>query len=291
MTKSSQPWWRTDSYQDDTLLPDFGPFAGPKGVALVKAWPDGRTDQGWGLQGPKSDPTNGFAKRYPRGEFDARRVLFGAERDRWNFAIVMRSVRLVCIDIDGKNGGYDGALKLGMLPKTLAETSKSGDGYHLFYEVDDQWDLERGFGLLADRIGIETGVDVRATGCVYHHKQQRWNTRQVTPLPDYLIDILQRREQKVAESNRRITETLRSNDDLEVLMMQSQLESELNKPIDMGKRNNTLFAIGSQLCIAQVPGWEEKVEARAIDVGLAQDEVDKLIANITRYGASQAVAP
>jgi hypothetical protein len=285
MTKSSLPWWRSDLYEGDVLLPEvFEQYAGPKGVALVKAWPDGRTDQGWGLQGPKSDPSNGFMQRYPRGEFLARRVLFGAERDRWNFAIVMRSMRLVCIDIDGKNGGYDGAL---MLPKTMAETSKSGDGYHLFYSVDDTWTHDRGFGLLADRIGIEQGVDIRATGCVYHHKQQRWNDRPVAPMPAHLIDILQTRDRKVAESNARIIKTLANNDDLEVLMMHSQLIDDLEKPIDQGKRNNTLFAIGSQLCIAQVPGWEEKVEARAIDVGLDQDEVNKLLANIQRYGASQ----
>ena len=64
-----------------------------------------------------------------------------------------------------------------MLPPTLAETSKSGDGYHLFYLVDEEWDDEKGYGLLGDRIGIEQGVDIRATGCVYHHPQQRWNDR------------------------------------------------------------------------------------------------------------------
>lgn len=284
---TSKPWWQTDVYEGDVALPHtFVEMAGPKGVALVIAWPDGRTTAGWGLQGPPDDPTNGFMQRYPRGEFNARRVLHGFRKGSWNFAIVMRSVRLVCIDIDGKNGGLEHAKRLGMLPPTMAETSKSGDGFHLFYEVEDEWSPDRGFGVLGDRIGIEQGVDIRATGCVYHYPQQRWNDRPVAMLPDHLKTIMLSRDQKVAESNRRITAVLQSNDEIEVLLMHDQLEADLAAPIPAGKRNNTLFAIGSQLQQAQVPDWENKVHARALDVGLDQAEADKLIANINRYAGS-----
>ena len=285
---SSLPWWRTDTYDGDKPLPQaFDDLAGPKGVALVKAWADGRTDQGWGLIGPKDQPENGFAKRYPRGEFNARRILYGFEKGKWNFAIVMRSVQLVCIDIDGKNGGLEHAKKLGLLPPTLAETSKSGDGYHLFYSVEEEWSDTKGFGLLADRIGIEQGVDVRATGCVYHYPSQRWNDRAPAPLPKYLKDMLLHREQKITAETQRIQTVLSNEDPVEVLIMHDELLTDLAKPIQQGKRNNTLFAIGSKLCQAQVPEWEEKVSDRATQVGLDSDEIDKLIANITRYGASQ----
>src|SRR6185503_17331686 len=152
---SSLPWWRTDDYDGATRDATIASFAGPKGMALVRAWPDGRTDPGWGLTSPSGD---GFMLRYMRGEFNERRVLYGYVRDKWAFAYVMRSLKLVVVDIDGKNGGLEHAKKLGMLPPTMAETSKSGDGYHLFYEHDEPWDNDKGFGALSDRIGIEQGV-------------------------------------------------------------------------------------------------------------------------------------
>ena len=284
---SSLPWWRTDLYDWDKALPQpFEDLAGPKGVALVKAWPDGRTDQGWGLIGPKDEPDNGFARRYPRGEFNARRVLYGFEKGKWNFAIVMRSVQLVCIDIDGKNGGLEHAKRLGLMPPTLAETSKSGDGYHLFYSVDEPWTDNKGFGELSDRIGIEQGVDVRAVGCVYHHPTQRWNDRAPAPLPAHLKTLLIHREQKLTAETKRIETVLTNDDPMEVLMLHDEIITELNKPIPHGKRNNTLFAIGNKMRLAQVEDWETKLRQRAIHVGLDQDETDKLIANIDRYGTS-----
>jgi hypothetical protein len=281
---TSLPWWRTDSYDVDEGLPQaVVDYAGPKDIALVKAWPDGRTDKGWGLLGPNGE--DGFIPRYNRGEFNSRRVLFGYNKGRWNFALVMRSVRLVCIDIDGKNGGLEHAKRLGMLPHTLAETSKSGDGYHLFYVVDEEWDEARGFGLLADRIGIEQGVDIRATGCVYHHPQQRWNDRAPVPLPAHLKKLLLHREQKITAETERITKVLDSQDEMEILMMQDDLLTELAKPIPQGKRNVTLFAIGNKMRQAQLPDWSEKLRDRAHTAGLPVDETDKLINNIDRYGS------
>lgn len=284
--KISPPWWQTDTYDWDKAVPDvFNDYAGHKGLALVKAWPDGRTDAGWGLLGPNG--SDGFIPRYGRGEFDSRRVLFGYEKDRWAFAFVMRSVQLVCIDIDGKNGGLEHAKKLGALPPTLAETSKSGNGYHLFYSVDEEWDPDRGFASLGDRIGIEQGVDFRATGCVYHHKQQRWNDTAPAPLPEHLYSTLRNRELKVAASNQRINSVLSSEDTMEILMMHDELMTELKKPMPQGKRNNTLFAIGSQMKLAQVPDWELALTGRAQQVGLDAVEIDKLITNVEKY----AVAP
>jgi hypothetical protein len=283
---TSLPWWRTDTYDWDYPVPaSIQDLAGPKGLALVKAWPDGRTDQGWGLQGPKHDPTNGFMPRYMRGEFNDRRVLYGYNRGKWNFALIMRSVRVVCIDIDGKNGGLEHAKRLGMLPYTLAETSKSGDGYHLFYEVDEEWDDLKGFGLLGDRIGVEQGVDIRATGCVYHYPSQRWNDdRPIAPLPDHLRELIVHREQKLAATTARIDTILANNDDMEVLMMQDEILVDLAKPIPAGKRNVTLFAIGNQMRQATIPDWQDKLTERGIEVGLDSTEIEKIVENVERYG-------
>lgn len=285
MTTSSLPWWRTDTYDDDTPLSAADQSnweCGPKGIALVRAFDDGRTDKGWGLNPPPGS-NEGFMPRYMRGEFNPRRVLYQYGKGRSNFAIVMRSTTLVAIDIDGKNGGLEHALRLGALPKTLAETSKSGDGFHLLYRNDEPWDLVKGFGSLGDRIGFEQGVDFRATGCLYHHPQQRWNNRSPVQLPEHLVDLLNQREQKLAAVNARITSTLASGDDMEVLMLHDEIMSKLKRAIPEGKRNQTLFAIGSEMQAAGIQNWGMLLADRAEELGLEADEAGKLVNNVQRY--------
>lgn len=283
-TTTSLPWWRTDDYSTElALLPAFETLAGPRGVALVRAWPDGRTDQGWGLNGPKSNPGRGFMPRYLDGEFLAAKALHGYDRDRWAFAIVMRSVRMICVDIDGKNGGLEHAQRLGALPPTMAETSKSGDGYHLFYEVDDLWDADKGYDLLADSIGIEQGVDIRAVGCVYHHKQQRWNDRGVSKLPDFMLDLLMARRQRQEAAAARVAAVAAGGDEIETLLLHDELKGDLQRPITAGKRNTTLFAIGQKMKAAGYPDWEQAISDRADEIGLPGDEIAQLVTNIQRY--------
>lgn len=283
---SITPWWMSDEqYTGVTPVPqEIKSFAGPRGIALVRAWPDGRTDRGWGLKPTEKSP--GFMKSYMAGKFRSDVVEFGFDSGRWNFAIVMRSVRLVCIDIDGKNGGKVGANKLGMLPRTLAETSKSGDGYHLFYATsEDVWDDDEGYGEFGDRIGLQQGVDLRAIGCVYHHKQQRWNDLPIVELPQHLKDQLKARIQKTESQYQTIAATLDAGDQTEILMMRDALVLDLDKPIPAGRRNNTLFALGSQMYMAGVADWRGLIERRAVDLGLDMQETNKLLNNIERYTA------
>ena len=292
---TSKPWWLSDPHDDESefgyggtepVPKEFVELAGPKDLALVKVWPDGRTDVGWGLQPPKSGG-DGFMLRYMRGEFNARRVLYGYNKDKWAFAFVMRSVQVVCIDIDGKNGGFEHAKQLGKLPHTMAETSKSGNGYHLFYKLEEDWDPVKGFGSINDRIGIETGVDVRTTGCVYHHSTQRWNGFAPAPLPDFLHELLLKKEQQRDSTNDRIKKVLANNDDLEVMMMQDEILTALAKPVPQGKRNVTMFALGNQMRAADIEDWDEKLRTRCDEIGLPTDETDKLIENIERYGTNE----
>lgn len=274
--KSPKPWWETDQYDLEDALPiEFEQRSGPHGVALVRAWPDGRTDRGWG--------DVDFMGNYVKDVFAQRPVLYGYRKGKHAFAIIMRSVRLVCVDIDGKNGGLEHVKKLGALPPTLAETSKSGNGYHLFYLVDEEWDEDAGYGEIRDRIGIETGVDIRSTGCVYHHDTQRWNDRAPAPLPAYLKTLLLTKQHERVQRAAHIAAVIDSDDETEILLMHDALITDLAKPIPAGKRNNTLFAIGQQMKTAQVPDWEKKIEDRATQVGLSTDEIDKLVGNITRY--------
>src|SRR5690606_6675364 len=256
----TQEWWETDSYTDATPLSEhLVPYYGPKDVALVRAYEGGQTQKGWGLhrRRDESDPADSgdekvpeFMPRYQQGEFLPRRALYAFEKGTSSFAIVMRSVRLVCIDIDGKNGGIEHASELGALPLTLAETSKSGTGYHLFYWTDETWDDDEGFGAFPDLIGVVTGVDIRGVGCVYHWPSQRWNNRPIAQLPPWLADRLlakkQQRQQVLASISK-----IKSLDETETIIMQAELLDELAKPIPAGRRNNTLFAIGGQLKTAE----------------------------------------
>ncbi len=274
---SDTPWWRTDGYTLDVEVPDqFAGSSGPNGVALVRAYADGKTDPGWGR--------DTFMELYQKGQqFRPTPIIAGYRKKRWAFAYIMRSVSLVCVDIDGKNGGLEHAKHLGPLPPTLAETSKSGNGFHLFYEVEDVWSDTDGFARLNDHIGIVQGVDFRSTGCVYHYPTQRWNGRYVAPLPKYMLELLETKQQKQLHHAQRITSTLNSDDPMEILMLRDELMQDLAKPIPDGRRNNTLFAIGQKMKAADVEDWPKLIADRAYDLGIDVNETDKLIANIERY--------
>lgn len=253
-------------------------LSGPLGAAYVQVNPDGSTHPGWG--GAQ------FMGKYMKRGFDVRRADAVFKKKRTPFALIMRSTKLVCMDIDGKNGGIESAAMLN-LPLTLAETSKSGNGFHLFYLVEDTWSPTFGFERLRDRIGWRTGIDVRAVGCVYHYSSQRWNTAHPAHLPEHILVDLEQHNEASQERRDQIValrESTDPDDKMEFLMLQTTIESKLSAPIPAGKRNNTLFAIGAEMKTAQVPGWEEQVYNRAVQVGLADDEAEKLVGNIRKYG-------
>ena len=276
------PWWQTDEYDDPSLLshlsnPDLW---GPNGIALVKAYESGATQAGWGLV--SSDGSAGFMERYMRNEFRENRVIYGYTREAFGAALIMRASRLVCIDIDGKNGGFDYVKDLGLLPPTLAERSKSGNGYHLFYTLPDTWDPVKGFDMIRDQVGIVKGVDIRATGCVYHWHQQRWNDRAVHEAPAWLIQRLTRNQSYSEARSNKVQNTLASQDETEILLMQDELVAQLNRTIPAGRRNTTLFAIGVQMRTAQIQDWEDHITRRGDEIGLDPDETAKIVSNVSR---------
>lgn len=272
------PWWTTDTYDNDAAQPDalLDPTLwGPKGPALVQLWGDGATQPGWGK--------DEFMKEYTSNRFNLRKILYGYHKGAHAFAWVMRSAQMICVDIDGKNGGLEHVVKLGLLPPTLAEVSKSGNGYHLFYRTNEEWHADEGFAEFRDQIGIETGVDLRATGCVYHYASQRWNARTVANLPEHLATRLKVHVLTKTQFSTLVAKT-KQLDPEELLMLHSELIQELETKIPVGRRNNTLFAIGSKMKQAGVHDWENLVVVRASQVGLTVQEADKIIANIQRYG-------
>ena len=277
-------WWETDHYLDESLIPtglQAPDLWGPQGPAVIKAWANGSTQTGWGLNPPR-DSNEGFMPRYSRTEFNLRRLQQGYEKGRHAAAFVMRSARLIVVDIDGKNGGLAGAHQLGNLPFTLAETSKSGTGYHLWYRTPESWDENLGFAEVNDAIGLAPGVDIRNIGCVYHWPSQRWNDRQLAEVPanlwNQLRDKLVRREQAAAA----ISSIIATGDETEILIMHDSLIDELAKPIKPGQRNTTLFAIGNKMRQAGIPDWKDRVELRAVKVGLDMSEAERITANIAK---------
>ena len=276
---TTPPWWRSDTYNlegaDNGL--DLGDTSlwGPHGPGVVGMYSRGGetvTDKGWGR--------DEFMSRYRRKMFHVKPFLM----KQLPFAWVMRSARAVCIDIDGKNGGFDHVVELGFLPPTVAEISQSGNGYHLFYSVEDEWDPLLGFAKFSDAIGIVEGVDFRGTGCVFHKTTQRWNSRPLAPFPAHLEKQLLTRQQRRTRSSQEIKKMLQLDPE-EIAIMHDQLLDELKKPIPAGRRNQSLFAIGQKLKEAEVPNWESLILDRASQVGLDDDESEKLVANISRYGS------
>lgn len=274
MKHSKRPWWRDEVYDINKDIPYvFTANAGPKGVALVDVYDEGKTTSGWG--------SKTFMENYMNLRFRANTRQHNFVHG-FPFAFIMRSVKLVCVDIDYKNGGEEGARSL-VLPPTLAETSKSGNGYHLFYLTEDTWDDNYGFRALPDALGFVTGVDFRAVGCVYHYVQQRWNNRPPEMLPSHISDLLNKKAQLSGERMLYVQQVLASNDDTEVLMLHDQLLKDLAKPIPDGRRNSTLFAIGSQLRETGFNSWQTHIEERGLQIGLDPHEVDKIIRNIEIY--------
>ena len=289
ISDSPYAWILEDQYQDTTALPAElhylgGPGAassaghGGKGVIpdLVQVYTNGRTTPGWG-------PANYMQSRN-NSAFSPYGIISRYQNNHRPFAILMRSMPVICVDIDahvGQGGanGFDHLAKLGPLPPTLAETSKSGQGRHLFYLVDDEWDSKFGFNRYQDVIGLVPGVDIRAVGCVYHYETQQWNSREIVKAPQSLLDLL---DSKVAAKTQRkldLQHAAANPDSDEALILHDQLLTELNKPINAGKRNITLFALGSQMYEAGYPDWQEEIYRRGTELGLDVDELEKIVRN------------
>ena len=283
MKLSNLRWWENDFYYIDTLIPAaLEPLAGPKGLAYAEVYAGDKTQPGWGL----ADASGGnrvFSRVYRTRGFDPKRAAYKYTKFNTPYALITRSARVLVVDIDGKNGGLEHAQRLGALPPTLAETSKSGNGYHLFYSTNESWEDETGFSDFGDAIGIEQGVDIRSVGCVFHYPAQRWNDRTVAPLPDHLANAMKSRKQKRIAAASRLQAALTTGDPMDVLVEQDNIITKLAKPIADGKRNNTLFAIGQELKAAGVKDWGDRIRVRAEEVGLEADEIEKLVGNIDRY--------
>ena len=280
------PWYEDDSQfvHSNPVPTPLVSFQGPNGLALVDVYEYGTTTAGWGLVGRDGGP--GFAENYQKHKFWAKPRLVQFQNGK-PFAFVMRSLRLVMVDIDRhlEAGGEDGFISAAKmeLPPTLAETSRSGSGRHLFYSVEDEWSDVFGFGRYDDALGIEPGIDIRATGCAYHYPPQKWNDLPIAPLPESVKKYLVAKKNKKDAQTAVLQHVAVKPDSEEALVVHDALLQELAKPIPVGKRNASLFALGSKMKDAGIPEWEEALEDRANEIGLDVEETGKIIANVRRY--------
>lgn len=274
-TEEKPAWWQRNEKYTVLNTPRLASYHlwGPKGAALVQVFDEGRTSTGWGAAD--------FMRNYEVGKFSPTNLV-----NTEPFAYVMRSFRGFVVDIDGKNGGIESARMLGkeILPKTLAETSKSGTGYHLFYRTQNQWDPVHGFAKVPDSINIAQGIDIRGVGCVYHYDTQRWNDLPVLKAPDKLMDMVVRSGHYGTVTTQQIEKQVAEGKPEDIAFLHHLLKQNLEQPIPPGRRNQTLFAIGTKLKAAVVPNWETLIYDKAIDEGLPMAEADKLVKNIQKYG-------
>ena len=230
------------------------------------------TTSGWGK--------NHFMQNHRAGKFRPGRYLQRYQHGR-AFGIVMRSVPLICVDIDGKNGGIATSQIL-QLPPTLAERSKSGNGYHLFYSVPDEWDDEYGYAMYGDFNGIVPGVDIRSTGIVYHYPGQAWNRVPVAPLSLGMTRLLTQK-QAVREQSRDLIAQRATLTPDEIEDLRLELIEDLNKPLAEGKRNAWLFAWGCR-AVGILENWPKILIGRGLEAGLEYDELMTLVNNVSKYG-------
>ncbi|MGV8967201.1 MAG: AAA family ATPase [Cellulomonas sp.] len=162
-------WYRKAAQYSLTDEPtEIKAHAGRYGIPRVRVNANGSTAKGlWG--------GDDFTESYEMGLLDIQ--------PEAPFAYAMRGLDLVVVDIDGKNDGWTVAADLD-LPPTLSETSKSGNGVHLWYSVPAGTPAR-------DRIGYpRVGVDIKGVGIVYHHDSQRWNALPVAPAPAWVLESL-----------------------------------------------------------------------------------------------------
>jgi len=245
----------------------------PQSLSLTRVNPeDSKTQAGWGRRT--------FVQNYGRRRFAPDRILDAFVHEGLPFGIIMRSIPLICVDIDGKNGGIQ-ASRILSLPETLAERSKSGNGYHLFYRVPEAvWHSQYGYDEFGDANGIIPGVDIRATGIVYHYPQQRWNQLDPVALPNTLRKLLTQRKQ-MQESERERKQLTLDPEDLAIA--QEQALVSLAKAIPKGRRNQTLFAIGCEMYRLHMKDWRTLLIARGSQLGLEVYEVEQIIQNVKKY--------
>ena len=129
-----------------------------RGLALVEASSTGQDGPAWlgpeGKDGPRASCTATSAASRPTTAWCT-----GTTAGRGRSRIVMRSMRLVCVDIDGKNGGLRWPRRRRLPPS--------------FYLGGRRMGRQRASGLLSDRIGIEQHGH---PAVVYHHPRRRWRS-------------------------------------------------------------------------------------------------------------------
>ena len=268
-------WFENRSqYFDDSPLPEWLNTR-YSNLSLVRVYPEiEKVQPGWGAKE--------FVYNQSIGAFRPKRALNFYEKKRQPFAIVMRSVPYLCVDIDGKNGGIETCQVLN-LTWTASEISKSGNGFHLFYSVPGaKWDKLKGYAEFPDLNGMIPGVDIRGTGLVYHYPGQLWNDVPPAPIPRTLEKLMEK--VSVTRYQSRITrQGAMALDDDEKLILHDELREALAQRMPQGTRNSRMYAIGAKMFAAGYPAWDIALYERGQEIGLEPQEILHIIKNIEMY--------
>lgn len=242
-------------------------------LSLIRVYPNGKTQPGWGAKE--------FVDSLIRNAFAPARAIKFYLKYKQPFAFVMRSLPVICVDIDGKNGGIKTAQILKLAP-TLAERSRSLNGYHLFYKVYPSiWNTLRGYDEFPDITGLIPGVDIKGTGAVFHYPNQRWNDLDMALLPASLEKLLT--SARDVKRHSRMSEGTKNLNQDDLVIIHDELLQQLESRFTPGTRNNKLFAIGAQMYAAGYPSWDIALYDRGVEIGLDLTEITDMITNIEKY--------
>lgn len=272
MQRPALQWFQdNESYWNRDLPAQLANW--PK-ASLVRVNSNGTTQKGWGQ--------DEFVRNQEAGHFSVERSLRLFDRYAQPYGIVMRSLPMLCVDIDGKNGGL-GTSRVLSLPPTLAERSKGGNGYHLFYSIPyTKWDETYGYNEFPDVIGLIPGVDIKGTGIVFHFPNQKFNSRDVAVIPPALAELVGR-AREIRYHSRVTKHGASALNDEDLAILHDSLLEKLNAKFTAGSRNNQLYKIGARMMAADFPNWEAELRRRGSEVGLDSDEVEEVIRNIANY--------
>lgn len=150
-----------------------------------------------------------------------------------SFALLLQSIqhngkRLLVLDVDGKNGGYNTYDRLSFDEDTLIQKSRSGNGQHNFYWVDQNvGDLRC--------VNAFSGIDLLTSGLCICLPHQLNNNLPIKDAPERLVrKLLDYKKQKERRKALRMAPTAPEKE--------TECNIWCNRPIPTGHRNNYIWA-------------------------------------------------
>jgi hypothetical protein len=259
-----------------------------------------------GIEVIACNQTNGIPVEKGFGVNDWKPGKFKATKEKVvgkDHALLMKSINVLCVDIDGKNGGMDNLHKLGYLPPTLAEISRSGTGYHLYYSLTDAQNSTFSMDF-AGKSALATGVDIKTQGLVFQavatSKHQMYNARQLSLIPDSLANLVELntiKKQKARvffKSPQGLKELEKKRqaqpkDEWDWSSLGTPCSGYCLSPIPQGMRNDSLYTFGLAKMANGETDWEKHMGHAARKSNIPNDELGVLVGQVKRSNLAKEV--